>query len=137
MKITRNILKTTIKRIILENQNMRELKVIDLLSSSWEAPDIRMALNLGETAGMFKIEMDHDFDHYTKFIIKYPTPEFKAAFNYAVNRENEKNDTVTQIRTLQGYTPHDFLGGKYGQGMMSSRGEDRFVITSVSDFDRQ
>lgn len=136
MKISKKQIKKTIRRIILENQNSRELKVIDFLSSSWEAVDIRHALSLGEVAGMFKIEMDHEFDHFTKFIIKYPTPEFKAAFNYAVNKENAKNDSAAQLRAMQGLPPSNELGGKFGQGIMSARGEDRFVITSVSDFDR-
>ena len=138
MKISRKQIKTTIRKIILENQNSRESKVISLLSKTWEPSDIRYALSLGEDLGMFEINMDYELPQYTRFEIKYPTPAFKAAFNHAVNKENEQNAAAVQRSVARGYPPNHFLGGIHGQGMMMPQGEEYFVITSrYKELDRQ
>ena len=72
-----NRLRQTIRKIILENQHSEEMKIIDLIAS-WEMPNVRQALELGEMVGYFEVEEEPKGWAY-KFSLKNCSEGFLAA----------------------------------------------------------
>ena len=73
------LLRETIRNIILENQNSREAKVIELITS-WDMPSVDQALMLGESLGMFTLGEESVHPMQRGISLENITPEFHAAF---------------------------------------------------------